>query len=221
MKTYRQARKFSLATATALLLVQPSGALQAQETHAYTGGYARTVSGDTMTYASPISTARKALISRATDGRSSVTWETEAAAAEAATQPTTFLWLAGLGSNLGEKRFTIAADGNDVATFATSSLDSWEVAGQQGAHLAFQTVMVDRNRDHFGFMRLSLPAGMVQPGKPVELRITGEAAKSSAWVMTFTSAITDGVTASSRPVILREKERNWKSSMPAHPQPPR
>ena len=85
MRTYRQTRRFSLATA--LLLLLPSGAVPAQNAHAYTGGYARTVSGDTLTYASPISTSRSALISRATDGRSSIAWETETAPLPAAAQP--------------------------------------------------------------------------------------------------------------------------------------
>ena len=124
--------------------------------------------------------------------------------ASPATGPVTFIWLAGLGSNLGERQFTLAVNGKDVATFTTSSRESWEVAGAGGARLTFQTMMVDRHRDRFGFMRLSLPPEMVTPGKPVELRITGEAAGSSVWVMTFTTPLADGVTASTRPVILRE-----------------
>jgi hypothetical protein len=115
------------------------------------------------------------------------------------------MWLAGLGSNLGECRFTLAADGKDIATFTTSSRETWEVTGAGGVRLMFKTMMVDRHRDRFGFMRLTLPPGMVNPGKPVELRITGEAAKSSAWVMTFTTPLAEGVVVASRPVILRDR----------------
>jgi len=167
-------------------------------------GYARTVSGETMSYTSPIAAARTALIARASDGKSTIAWETQAVPASPATGPVTFIWLAGLGSNLGERVFTLAVSGKDVATFTTSSRESWEVAGARGARLTFQTMMVDRHRDRFGFMRLSLPPEMVTPGKPVELRITGEAARGSVWVMTFTTPLADGMVASTRPVILRK-----------------
>jgi len=89
-------------------------------------------------------------------------------------------------------------------TFTTSSRDSWEVTGGNGVWLQFQTLMVDRNRDRFGLMRLTLPPGVAAPGRPVELHVTGEAAGSSAWVMTFTTALTDGVTAASKPLVVRE-----------------
>ena len=167
-------------------------------------GYARTVSGEAMPYASPIAAARTALIARASDGKSTIVWETEPAPAAPAAGPVTFIWLAGLGSNLGERQFTLAVSGKDVATFTTSARESWEVAGAGGARLTFQTMLVDRHRDRFGFMRLSLPPEMVTPGKPVELRITGEAARTSVWVMTFTTPLADGMVASTRPVILRE-----------------
>jgi len=109
-------------------------------------GYARTVSGEAMPYTSPIAAARTALIARASDGKSTIVWETEPAPASPAAGPVTFIWLAGLGSNLGERQFTLAVSGKDVATFTTSSRESWEVAGAGGARLTFQTMLVDRHR---------------------------------------------------------------------------
>ena len=171
-------------------------------------GYARTVSGGTISYASPIATANTALIARATDGSSLIAWETDTVPAAIGNDTVAFVWLAGLGSNIGEKRFTLSVNGREAATFTTSSLETWQAAGPGGIRLVFQTVMVDRNKDRFGFMRLSLPPGVAAPGKPVALSITGEAAKSSAWVMTFTTPLQEGITASSRPVIMRDKGKS-------------
>ena len=190
-----------------ILFAHEGASTQEPERRSNMLGYARSVSGETISYTSPIATARTALIARASDGASTIEWETEPAPASAAKGPVTFIWLAGLGSNLGERQFTLSADGKDVATFTTSSRESWEVSGPHGARLSFQTMMVDRHRDRFGFMRLSLPEDMLTPAKPVELRVTGEAARSSAWVMTFTTPLAEGLTASSRPVILREGGR--------------
>jgi alpha-mannosidase len=200
---------FRMACALCLLLLCAHQRIAAQDPgHRETiSGFAKILSGGTMSYASPIASANTALIARATDGLSSISWETDAVPATPGKDTVAFVWLAGLGSNIGEKRFSISADAKEVATFTTSSHDSWEIAGTDGIRLMFQTVMVDRNRDRFGFMRLSLPSGKVTPGKPVQLKITGEAAKSSAWVMTFTSPLQEGVAASSRPVILRNNDK--------------
>jgi alpha-mannosidase len=163
-------------------------------------GYASTVSGATISYPSPISPARSALISRATDGTSSIVWKTM----PAPDKVPTFIWLAGFGCNLGESRFTLSVNGKETASFTTAPKDAWEVTGTGGARLQFTCVLVDRNKDRFGLMQLTLPDGMYEPGKPVELRITGEAAKSSAWVMTYTYPITNGLTVASRPILLRK-----------------
>jgi alpha-mannosidase len=206
--TRRHCRVIQTFTVLVALALRASGAILTPETEEYTIGYARTISGPTMTYPSPLSNARTALISRATDGKNSITWETEAVPTFEQTRPVTFVWLAGLGCNLGEKRFSLSMNGIDVVTFVSSSRESWEEAGRNGERLSFKTMMVDRNLDRFGIMRLTLPPGVVQPGKPVELRVTGEAAGSSAWVMTFTTPLADGITASSRPVMLRERGKS-------------
>ncbi|MBP1678450.1 MAG: hypothetical protein H6Q29_361 [Bacteroidetes bacterium] len=197
---------FRVALAGALFIpfAQEGASTQQSEGKPDMSGYARTVSGESMAYTSPIAAARTALIARASDGSSSIAWETETVPASRATGPVTFIWLAGLGSNLGERQFTLFAGGKELAKFTTSARETWEVAGAGGARLTFQTMMVDRHRDRFGFMRLTLPPEMVTPGKPVELRITGEAARSSVWVMTFTTPLADGIVASTRPVILRD-----------------
>lgn len=162
-------------------------------------GYAATVSGATITYASPISAARHALIARATDGTSTIAWKTPDAPAGGAT----FIWLAGLGSNIGTCTFTLAVNGRNAASFTTAPRNEWTIDGAGGLRLAFTCILVDRNGDRFGLMRLTLPAGSYEPGKPVELKVTGEAAKSSAWVMTFTYAVSNGLTVASRPVLLK------------------
>ncbi len=182
------------------------GAASAQGAKEHLSGFARTVAGTTMAYTSPLSAARTALLARATDGKSSIAWETEPAVEGEG--PLTFVWLAGLGSNLGEKRFTLAADGSEILSLTTAPSDSWEIAGSRGTRLAYRTLMVDRNHDRFGLMSLTLPRELIQPGKPVLLRITGEAANSAAWVMTFTFPLTDSVTAIAQPVILRENGRS-------------
>lgn len=164
-------------------------------------GYASTVSGATITYPSPVASMRNALIARATDGTSAIAWKTETAPAGGVT----FIWLAGFGCNIGSQTFTLAVNGKDAASFTTAPTEGWKINGAGGTRLEFTLVLVDRNKDRFGLMRLTLPAGTYEPGKPVECRITGEAAKSSAWVMTFTHPIANGITVTSLPVLKKSK----------------
>lgn len=164
-------------------------------------GYASTVAGTTITYPSPLSSMRNALIARATDGASTITWKTAPAPAGGVT----FIWLAGLGCNLGSHSFTLAVNGRDAMTFTTAATEGWQINGAGDSRLEFTLVLTDRNKDRFGLMRLTLPAGAYEPDAPVELRITGEAAKSSAWVMTFAHPIANGLSIASRPVLLRSK----------------
>lgn len=123
----------------------------------------------------------------------------------------TFIWLAGFGCNLGSHTFTLAVNGKDAVSFTTAPTEGWKIDGAGGTRLEFTLVLTDRNKDRFGLMRLNLPAGSYEPGKPVECRITGEAARSTAWVMTFTHTIANGVTVASLPVL---KKNNGKVLQP-------
>src|SRR5512140_73781 len=199
---YFQGRPLSLTLIVCIWIGQLAVSMPAPER--FLSVYASSVSGASMTYASPISTSRSALLARATDGSSAIVWQTAAVPASQGNDPATFVWLAGLGTNLGEQRFTLSVNGRDSVTFTTTDKASWEVSSPGSARLTFRTVMVDRNNDRFGFMSLVLPPRLVEPGKPVQLSIRGEAARSSAWVMTFAYPLSDGLTAIARPVLLRE-----------------
>ena len=137
-------------------------------------GYARSVSGDTITYDSPHPRARHALLCRATGGRSIITWET----APVERGPVRLVWLAGLGCNLGERRFDLSIEGEPVLSFTSADRESWTIRSDDGCVLAFQTDLVDRHQDRFGLMSLTLPASRVRPGRPLILSIQGEAAGS-------------------------------------------
>ena len=152
-------------------------------------GYAETLSGTTMGYESPLPWLREALICRAGDGTSSMAWRSEPLILPAGTRRVRLVWLAGLGCNLGEYSFTLALADRPLAEFTTKDEAEWQIQGAGGAILAFRTIGSDRHRDRFGLMTLDLPAAGLKNGQALGLRITGSAAGSSGWVMTFTGPI--------------------------------
>jgi len=194
----------------ALALWQYALAQNLPHTDIYLQGYAKTDSGATISHASPLSDVFSALICRATDGRSSIAWQTEMVHAVHNARAVTFVWLAGLGCTLGQKQFVLSVNGKATVSFTTSNQDSWEAAGGRGALLAFQTVMIDRRGDRFGFLKLSLPESLATPGAPVALQVTGEAARSLAWVMTFKTGLVEGARATAPPVIERRSGKTFQ-----------
>jgi len=173
-------------------------------------GYGRTVSGAEMTYHSPYPDISSALISRAADGAMAVEWETEPVPAGWRGGPATFVWLAGHATGKGAHRFDLALDGEPALSFRTSadpSRRAWKETGPAGIALSFETVMVDQFDELFGFMRLEVPESLLHPGRPLRLRVTGEAAGSNDWVMVFCDDLRRDVWARSEQALVRKDGR--------------
>jgi len=170
-------------------------------------GYGRTLSGMTINYHSPYPDITSALIARASDGNSAIEWETEAVPADWGDRPAAFIWLAGLATGKGAHRFELSVGGRAVLRFRTSDDSSrrvWRETGTGGIALSFQTVMVDQFDELFGFMTLEVPARLLEPGRPLRLRIAGEKGGSNDWYMAFRDDLRREVWARSEQALVRE-----------------
>src|SRR5512138_2245656 len=177
---------------------------------AWLKGYGRTVSGAEMAYHSPYPDISSALISRASDGTMPVEWETEPVPAEWKGGPATFVWLAGHATGKGGHRFDLALDGEAVLSFRTApdpSRREWRETGASGVTLSFKTVMVDQFDELFGFMWLEVPEALLRPGRPLRLRVTGEAAGSNDWFMLFRDDLRRDVWARGEQALVRRDGR--------------
>ncbi len=120
--------------------------------------------------------------------------------------PVSFLWLAGMATGKGAHRFTLSIDGLSGGPvsidFRTDGARDWEVTGDEGVRLAFTTDFVDQFGELFGIMSLTLPAAVAVPGRPLDLRVTGENAGSDDWFMTFEHPLADWVRAEAEPALL-------------------
>ncbi len=174
-------------------------------------GYARTISGETIGYHSPYPDATTALISRATDGKMAVEWETEPVPRDFAEDYATFIWMAGLATGKGAHHFLLTVDGGETMGFRTgkSSADKeWVAYQEEGAtSLTFKTSLVDQFQELFGFMFLKVPRHKLTPGKPLRLKVVGESAGSSDWFMVFTYDLKSSVRANGEPALVRIKDR--------------
>ena len=135
-------------------------------------------------------------------------WKTEPVPENYKQKEVVFLWLSGLGSNLGNAKMIMTVNGTEELEFYTSRKEKWEVKSSGGISLTFVTNAVDGAGDLFGFMFLRIPVELIKKGKPVTVRVRGSASGSQAWYMTFKQPLKSGITVSSSPAIIRTKSGN-------------
>ncbi len=175
----------------------------AQETRL--NGFERKISGDDYQYHSSVPFARACLLARATDGQSSVEWETAPVPASHQGDRVSFAWIAGIGSSPGEAPFDVYIDDELKFTFWTNGEPRWEKESDDGFQLSFTHDMVDRSGDHFGFMTLTVPGSAAKTGKSLRIKITGKAFQKSSWYMTFTFPMKNTMDFKAYPALMLEE----------------
>jgi len=150
-------------------------------------GYARTITGEPIVYRSSSPGVNDALLCRATDGTMAVAWETECLPYGSTDSIITYVWLCGLGVNMGEKEFTLTTNSAHPLTFRSSNKVEWTSLSTDGVRLDFRAVTADVHNDLFGYMFLHVPRKMLKPGELLRIHVTGENGNSRAWFMVFKS----------------------------------
>ncbi len=173
-------------------------------------GYARTVAGERINYHSPYPDVGNAILVRATDGKSAMTWETEPVPAGFNPGSATFLWMAGIATRKGGHRFFLSVDGQPLLIFrsaADPSQKTWTVSGRGGASLSFRTTMVDAFEELFGYMTLTLPRALLKEGHPLRVEVRGDNGGSPDWFMVFEHPLESGVSARSEQALVKTNGR--------------
>ena len=201
--------KIAVWTGTLLLLLNvlyresPAMPLSQNRRAVLVDGFAKSISGTTMSYESPLPWLNQALIARASDGRSAIAWESAPLPAAPAQATVRLVWLAGLGCNIGEKGFRLLVDGAPVLAFTSRNAATWQQRGEGEIVLTFKGMSMDRHHDRFGLMTLDLPAGRYPSGRPLTLKVIGDSTGSEAWCMTFTGAVHQEVRVQPATLLLR------------------
>jgi hypothetical protein len=164
-------------------------------------GFEKKISGEDFSYHSSIPPAKECLLIRATDGNSTLEWETSPAPEKIDQDFVTFVWLAGLGSSPGRARFDLQVNGNDKFSFWADGANSFEIKADDGSSLSFQKDMIDQHGDRFGFMYLKMPAQKVTKGKPLHIKVTGGKFDKTSWYMTFKFRLETRLSLKSLPAI--------------------
>ncbi len=173
-------------------------------------GYTEKISGDDFNYRSSIPTVKACLLIRATNGESTMEWETETVPEKIESDYVTFVWLAGLGSSPGRARFDLQINSIQKFSFWADNLNEWKQDADDGSTLSFQKDMTDQNGDRFGFMYLKIPSKLLQKGEPLRLKITGTAMNKTSWYMTFKFHLKQGLTFKPFPAVIAENGKKYQ-----------
>ncbi len=173
-------------------------------------GYAEKISGNDFSYTSSIPTVKACLIIRATNGKSTMEWETDPVPTKLDSDYVTFVWLAGLGSSPGRVRFDLQINGIQKFSFWVDDLNEWKQDSEDGSTLSFQKDMADQNGDSYGFMYLKIPTKLLHKGEPLRLKVIGAAMNKTSWYMTFKFHLKPGLSFKPFPAIITENGKEYQ-----------
>lgn len=167
-------------------------------------GYAGKISGLDFDYESCIPSAHACMLLRATNGKDYMEWETDPVPAKTDKKYDTFIWVAALGSSPGRAGMELTCEGVETFRFFTDGALNWEVKGDQGSSLSFNTIMTDHNGDNHGYMIMRVPSDRLKGSTSLRLKVTGSRANLTSWYMTFKIPVKTGVTVKAFPAIIRK-----------------
>jgi alpha-mannosidase len=176
----------------------------------WVNGYSKEISGENIAYFSAYPDyATMALLTRTTDGKKKIEWETAPVPAKIKGPYVYFSWIAAhsTGTSKGNRNFDLYVNDEKVLTFTTFPNNRepvWSYGAADSSRIVFQETKLDGAYDAHGFAYLRLPLSRVTAGKPVRMKVVGQNQNSSDWYMTFMFSFEEKVEISPVPFILKD-----------------
>ncbi|WP_185286166.1 glycoside hydrolase family 38 C-terminal domain-containing protein [Chryseobacterium indologenes] len=193
--------------------------MYAQEKAPYFGniqainGYEREISGENIDYFSAFPDhANRALLTRTTDGKKTIEWETASVPLKNNGQYVYFNWLVShsSGTSGGARNFDLYINDQKTLTLTTYPANQhpdWISKAADSTAFIFHQTTTDGLKDSYGIAYLRVPANKVTPGKPLRLKIVGQAQNSRDWMMTYKFTFQEKIDAQSTPFLLKDGKR--------------
>ncbi len=147
-------------------------------------GFQKNIGGNEFSYGSFRSDVSKSLITRCTDGKMAIEWETAKFPSDWQETTVGFLWIASLDISTENLFFDVYINGEKRFEIPTSTQKNWTLESD-GGELSFLTVETDQNDDVCGYMSLEAPVSWFKKGESQTIKIVGRASSSNAWIIVF------------------------------------
>jgi hypothetical protein len=174
-------------------------------------GYTKAISGETISYFSVYPNyAKDALLTRATDGKRVMEWETAPVPSNAKGPYIYFSWIAAhsTGTNSGARHFDLYVNDKYELTITTLQKNYppyWTFAGSDSTRIVFELKTRDGAEDAHGFAYLRVPLANCKKDEPVRIKIIGQNQDSNDWFMTFKYTFEEKMDVDAPPLLLKSK----------------
>jgi len=174
-------------------------------------GYSKAIQGETLSYFSLYRQyAKEALLTRCTDGKKVIEWETDPIPENIKGDFAYFTWIAAhsSGTSSGVRHFDLYINDDYVLTFTTRPKeypDYWSFSGEDGTVLQFEFKIKDGANDSHGMAYLKVPLKKYKKGSPLRLKVVGQNQNSRDWYMTFKYAFKEKIEIEALPFLLKDK----------------
>lgn len=157
----------------------------AEKTRNYYEGYNKNIGGNDFTYHSLRNDISDALLTRCSDGKMAIEWETQAVATDHKEKTASFVWMAALDLTDKSLQFDVYID--DVKRFeiTSSTIMDWVVENKEGGKLEYLAFEKDQHGDAHGYMSLTAPKNWFKPGEPLKIKIVGENKGDNTWIIVY------------------------------------
>lgn len=174
-------------------------------------GFSKAIQGENIPYFSLYKQyAKEALLTRCTDGKKVIEWETDVIPEDINGDYAYFTWIAAhsSGTSSGERHFDLYVNDDYLLTFTTKSKEYppiWSFSGKEGTVIQFEFKIRDGANDSHGMAYLKVPLSKYKKGSPLKLKVVGQNQNSNDWYMTFKYAFKEKIEVEALPFLLKDK----------------
>ncbi len=174
-------------------------------------GYGKTLQGEVIPYVSLYENfAKNALLTRCTDGKKTIEWETDPMPSDLTGNYAYFTWIAAhsTGTSSGTRHFDFFI--NDALAFTITTHPKnypsfWSFSGSDSTKLVFAQMKKDWVGDAHGMVYLRVPVSKYPKCKPLKLKIVGQKQDCNDWMMTFAYAFEEKIDIQPMPFLVKGK----------------
>ncbi len=173
------------------------------------GGFEKYVSGEILPYFSSYQQfATEAMLTRCTDGKKSISWQSVKLPDNFRDEYAYFYCLAGhsSGTSTANRNFDLFINGKYSVTITTPQKKkppfSWTYTGADSVQATFNAKVTDVHTDVFGDLFIRIPRKLLNKEQPLTFTITGKAENSNDWLMIFQYQYTEKVKIEPSPLLV-------------------
>jgi alpha-mannosidase len=148
-------------------------------------GFQKNVGANEFSYHSFRSDVGKALITRCTDGKMAIEWQTQTVPVNFDKEEAGFLWIAALDLTPQTFVFDVFVNGQKRFEINSSNQKEWQLKTADGGTLSFVNVEIDQAGDVHGYMSLVVPKSWLVKGESQILKIVGRENKDNTWIIVY------------------------------------